>query len=182
MLQMQSLHTCAVPPDAPSEIIEGMCTKRMTRMASVLSLALFIAACGGSERTGSAFCAQMGREIPAIATPPQTPDEVRNMVDRYERLLKKAPLSIEKDFVVLTDVLRLAEKLDASNPDKVQELADATYAANQSALSVRDWVMSTCAVDISTGLNIEPPRQPTTTTMAPSTTLVSTTIATTVAP
>jgi hypothetical protein len=93
------------------------------------------------------------------------------MVNRYERLLEKAPLSIEKDFVVLTDVLRLAEKLDASNPDKVQELADATYAANQAALSVRDWVMSTCAVDISTGLNIEPPRQPTTTTVVATTTV-----------
>ncbi len=93
------------------------------------------------------------------------------MVDRYERLLEKAPLSIEKDFVVLTDVLRLAEKLDTSNPEKVQELADATYASNQSALSVRDWVMSTCAVDISTGLNIEPPRQPTTTTVAATTTI-----------
>ena len=111
-----------------------------------------------------------GKEIPAIAQQPLTTDDVRAMVDRYERLLEKAPLSIEKDLVVLTDVLRLAEKLDASKPEKVQELANATYAANQSALSVRDWVKSTCAVDISTGLNIEPPRQPTTTTVAPSTT------------
>ena len=171
MLQMQLLHTCAVPLDAQSEIIKGMCTKRITRVASVLSLALFIAACGGSDRTGTAFCAQLGKEIPALATQPVTTDEVREMVNRYERLLEKAPLSIEKDFVVLTDVLRLAEKLDASNRDKVQELADATYAANQAALSVRDWVMSTCAVDISTGLNIEPPRQPTTTTVVATTTV-----------
>ena len=171
MLQMQLLHTCAVPLDAQSEIIKGMCTKRISLLASILSFALFASACGGSERTGSSFCAQLGKEIPAIAQQPQTADEVKAMVDRYERLLNKAPLSIEKDFVVLTDVLRLAEKLDASKPEKVQELADASYAANQSALSVRDWVMSTCAVDISTGLNIEPPRQPTTTTVAPATTV-----------
>lgn len=171
MLQMQLLRTCAVLLDAPSEIIEGMCTKRMTQMASVLCLALVVASCGGSSRTGTAFCAQLGKEIPALATQPKTSDEVRAMVDRYERLLEKAPLSIEKDFVVLTDVLRLAEKLDASNPEKVQELADATYASNQSALSVRNWVMSTCAVDISTGLNIEPPRQPTTTTVVATTTV-----------
>lgn len=170
-LQMRLLRTCAVPFDAQSEIIEGMCTKRISLMASVLTFTLCLAACGGSERTGSAFCAQLGREIPAIAQQPKTTDDVSAMVDRYERLLEKAPLSIEKDFVVLTDVLRLAEKLDASNPQKVQELADATYAANQSALSVRDWVKSTCAVDISTGLNIEPPRLPTTTTVAPSTTV-----------
>lgn len=149
-----------------------MCTKRISLMASVLFITFVLTSCGGSERTGSAFCAQLGKEIPAIAQQPVTTDDVRAMVDRYERLLEKAPLSIEKDLVVLTDVLRLAEKLDASKPEKVQELANATYAANQSALSVRDWVKSTCAVDISTGLNIEPPRQPTTTTVAPSTTAV----------
>lgn len=171
MLLMQSLHTCAIPLDAQSEIIEGMCTKRIPLMASILLLALVVASCGGSERTGSAFCAQLGKEIPGIVQQPVTSDDVRAMVDRYERLLEKAPLSIEKDFVVLTDVLRLAEKLDASNAEKVQELADATYAANQSALSVRDWIKSTCAVDISTGLNIEPPRLPTTTVAATTTTV-----------
>lgn len=170
MLQMRLLRTCAAPFNAPSEIIEGMCTKRISLMASILTITFVLTSCGGSERTGSAFCAQLGKEIPAIAQQPLTTDDVRAMVDRYERLLEKAPLSIEKDLVVLTDVLRLAEKLDASKPEKVQELANATYAANQSALSVRDWVKSTCAVDISTGLNIEPPRQPTTTTVAPSTT------------
>lgn len=141
-------------------------------MTSVLLFAVTLTACAGSERTGSAFCAQLGKEIPAIAQQPQTADEVRDMVDRYERLLQRAPLTIEKDFAVLTDVLRTAENLDPTKPDDVQDLADATYAANQSSENVRDWVMSTCAVDLSTGLNIEPLRQPTTTT-----TVVATTVA-----
>lgn len=132
-------------------------------MTSVLFVVLVLASCGGSERTGSAFCAQLGKEIPAIAQQPTTVDEIKAMVDRYERLLTKAPLSIEKDFAVLTDLLRTAEDVDPSQPDEVQKLADATYAANQSALAVRDWVKSTCAVDITTGVNIEPPRLPTTT-------------------
>ncbi|MCE2735503.1 MAG: hypothetical protein ACK45J_10100 [Acidimicrobiaceae bacterium] len=132
-------------------------------MTSVLFVVLVLASCGGSERTGSAFCAQLGKEIPAIAQQPTTVDEISAMVDRYERLLTKAPLSIEKDFAVLTDLLRTAEDVDPSQPDEVQKLADATYAANQSSLAVRDWVKSTCAVDITTGVNIEPPRLPTTT-------------------
>lgn len=132
-------------------------------MTSVLFVVLVLASCGGSERTGTAFCAQLGKEIPAIAQQPTTVDEISAMVDRYERLLTKAPLSIEKDFAVLTDLLRTAEDVDPSQPDEVQKLADATYAANQSALAVRDWVKSTCAVDITTGVNIEPPRLPTTT-------------------
>lgn len=140
-----------------------MCTKKAAVLTSVLFSALALVSCGGSERTGSAFCAQLGKEIPAIAQQPTTVDQISAMVDRYERLLEKAPLSIEKDLAVLTELLRTAEDVDPNKPDEVQTLADATYAANQSALAVRDWIKSTCAVDISTGLNIDPPRLPTTT-------------------
>jgi hypothetical protein len=104
----------------------------------------------------------------------QTSKEVSAMVDRYERLLERAPLTIEKDMAVITDLLQQAAKLNANNPEEIQALADASYAANQSALQVRDWVKSTCAVDISSGLNIEPPRVATTT--VPATTVPVTTI------
>jgi hypothetical protein len=107
----------------------------------------------------------------------QTPKEVSAMVDRYQRLLDRAPLTIEKDMAVMTDLLQQAAKLNANNPQEVQAVADASYAANQSALQVRDWVKSTCAVDISSGLNIEPPRVATTTiptTVPPSTVPVTT--------
>ena len=105
------------------------------------------------------------------------------MVNRYERLLERAPLTIEKDMAVMTDLLQQAAKLNTNNPQDVQAVADASYAANQSALQVRDWVKSTCAVDISSGLNIEPPRVATTTiptTVPPSTVPVTTLPATTV--
>lgn len=85
------------------------------------------------------------------------------MVGRYERLLERAPLSIEGDLAVLTELLTQASKVNTADPSAVQKLADETYAAHQSALEVRDWIKSTCAVDISTGLNIEPPRVATTT-------------------
>ena len=101
------------------------------------------------------------------------------MVDRYERLLERAPLTIEKDMAVITDLLQQAAKLNANNPEEIQALADASYAANQSALQVRDWVKSTCAVDISSGLNIEPPRVATTTiptTAAPAATIPAPTV------
>jgi hypothetical protein len=121
----------------------------------------------------------------------QTSKEVNAMVDRYQRLLERSPLTIEKDMAVITDLLQQAAKLNTNNPEEVQALADATYAANQSALQVRDWVKSTCAVDISSGLNIEPPRVATTTiptTTAPATTVPAAPtmpiapVATTVAP
>ena len=89
------------------------------------------------------------------------------MVGRYERLLERAPLSIEGDLAVLTELLSQASRVNATDTIAVQKLADATYAANQSSLRVRDWIKSTCAVDISTGLNIEPPRVASTTTVVP---------------
>jgi hypothetical protein len=100
----------------------------------------------------------------------QTAKEIGPMVDRYQRLLDRAPLTIEKDMAVMTDLLRQASKLNTRDPEEVQALADATYAANQAALHVRDWVKSTCAVDISSGMNIEPPRVATTTTIPVATT------------
>jgi hypothetical protein len=122
----------------------------------------------------------------------QTPKEVSAMVERYERLLERAPLTIEKDMAVMTDLLQQAAKLNTNNPEEVQAVADASYAANQSALQVRDWVKSTCAVDISSGLNIEPPRVATTTIpstvpattipVAPAPTVPVAPVATTVAP
>jgi hypothetical protein len=99
-----------------------------------------------------------------------TTQEVAAMVARYERLLEVAPLTIEKDLAVLTDVLQQAEKVNPNDAEQLQALADASYAANQSSLTVRDWVKSTCAVDISTGVNIDPPRVPTTTIAATPTT------------
>jgi hypothetical protein len=69
--------------------------------------------------------------------------------------------------------------VNPSDKEALQEIADATYAANQSALNVRDWVKSTCAVDISTGLNIDPPRLPTTTVATTTTLATATTVATT---
>ena len=163
-----------------------MCTRRLTTWATVVALTLGLSACGGASRTGTSFCRQLAQELPAIAQRMQTSKEVNAMVDRYERLLERSPLTIEKDMAVITDLLQQAAKLNTNNPEEVQALADATYAANQSALQVRDWVKSTCAVDISSGLNIEPPRVATTTipTTVPATTVPAAPVpvATTVAP
>jgi hypothetical protein len=142
--------------------------------AVVLAVSTLAVSCGSPERTGTAFCRQLSKEIPGIGMPITTKTEAGAMVDRYEQLLGVAPLSIEKDLRTLTEVLRRAEKLDAADPAAVQELADDTYKSNQAALNVRDWVISTCAVDITTGQTVAPPRTvppPTTTTLVVTTTI-----------
>ena len=78
---------------------------------------------------------------------------------------KLAPLTVEPDLRIVTDLLRMAAKVDTEDPAEVQELADASYKAKKASENVSDWVKSTCAVDLATGLSIEPPRTvPTTTT------------------
>jgi len=148
-----------------------MCARRSAVLAIATGLVFVISSCAAPSRTGSSFCAQLGRELPAIGQPMVTGTDVTAMVNRYERLLKRAPLSIEGDFAILTGLLQDASRVNPSDKEALQKMADATYAANQSALNVRDWVKSTCAVDISTGLNIEPPRVPTTTIASTTTTV-----------
>lgn len=147
-----------------------MCTRRFIRQTPWVVLAAVLISCGGPQRTGTNFCRQLAKELPAIGQPMATTQEVAAMVGRYERLLEVAPLAIEKDLAVLTDLLQQAEKVNPNDTAQLQALADASYAANQSSLTVRDWVKSTCAVDITTGVNVEPPRVATTTIPATSTT------------
>ena len=133
-------------------------------LAATVPVLLSLTSCGG-ERTGTAFCRQLAREVPAIGEPVTTKTQALGIVERYERLLEKAPLTIEPDLRIVTDLLRMAARVDTEDPAQVQELADASYKAEKASENVSDWVKSTCAVDMATGLSIEPPRTvPTTTT------------------
>lgn len=167
---------CALPTSPRS---------RTARIIAALAVAAVVTSCGSPERSGSSFCRQLGEELPGIGQSMATTRDIEAMIGRWDRLLERAPLTVESDIAVVTALLRKAAAVDPSKPDQVQDLADASYEANQSAEAVRDWVLDTCAVDIATGLTVAPPRTapPTTaapaTTVAPATTLAS---ATTIAP
>lgn len=117
-----------------------------------------VISCTSPERSGTSFCRQVALELPGIGQPIATSEDVASMVGRYERLLQRAPLAIEADLAVLTDLLKMAARVNAADQTQVQALADAAYAATQSANTVRAWVKDTCAVDVATGLNVAPPR------------------------
>lgn len=147
-----------------------------SRLANVAALwaavaaSLVLGACSDEQRTGTNFCRRLGESLPDIGQPMSTQGEVLEQVSRYERLLEVAPLSIEDDLAVLTDLLRQASQVDPDDPAELQDLADATYAANRASKTVAAWVVDTCAVDLTTGLTVAPPRVPTTT--SPETTTV----------
>lgn len=141
-------------------------------LASVAALLVLVTACGAPERSGTSFCRQLGEELPGIGLPMASTREVEAMIGRWERLLERAPLTVEDDIAVVTDLLRKAASVDPADPAEVQDLADTSYEAKQSADAVRDWVLDTCAVDISTGLTVAPPRTAPPTTVPPDTTLL----------
>ncbi|GDX29182.1 hypothetical protein LBMAG13_16070 [Actinomycetes bacterium] len=109
--------------------------------------------------------------MPEIGMSIATQAEVSAMVTRYQKLLSAAPLAIESDLEVLTNLLKKSAQVDPSDPKSIQEVADLAYAANKSALAVSAWTKDTCAVDISLGVNIDPPRVAPPTTIAPTTTV-----------
>lgn len=133
-------------------------TRRSLSTLVLLSLTFAAAACSNDTRTGSTFCKRLQDELPGITQPMESQGDVRTMVSRYKRLLEVTPLSIEEDFRVLVNLLELAADSNPNDPDSLQEVADAAYAANTSALQVSEWVYDTCAVDFATGMNVAPPR------------------------
>jgi hypothetical protein len=115
-----------------------------------------LTACGSTPRSATNFCRQLDQEMPEIAELPATPEAINETVERYERLLRVAPLAVESDLQKLTDLFRATADMDASDPDNVQSVVDQAYFTEQSAQNVSTWVLNTCAVDISTGLAVTP--------------------------
>ena len=159
---------------------EGMCAthrqKTPTRfvarsltIAVALVLGFVITSCSDNTRTGSTFCKRLQDELTGINQPIESQSDVRSMVSRYKRLLDVTPLTIEEDFRVLVNLLELAADSNPNDPESLQEVADASYAANTSALQVSEWIYDTCAVDFATGMNVAPPRTPAPSTIPPDT-------------
>jgi hypothetical protein len=110
--------------------------------------------CAAPERTATNFCRQLALEMPGIAEQPATPELIKSTVKRYQNLQKVAPLQVEADWDALTLLMEKASKIEASDPASVQEVVDLSYASEKSAAAASAWVLTTCGVDISTGLSV----------------------------
>jgi hypothetical protein len=53
-------------------------------------------------------------------------------------------------------LMRAARDVDANDTQSVQDLVDLSYATEKSATAAAAWVLSTCGVDIATGLSVAP--------------------------
>ena len=134
----------------------GRMRTRALTVALLGCLALTTSACRSTPRTGENFCRQLAKEMPAIAEPPITAEAIDAAVRRFERLNEIAPLEVQSDWQALTDLMRAARDVDANDQASVQALVDLSYATDKSATAAAAWVLSTCGVDIATGLSVTP--------------------------
>lgn len=129
----------------------------MRRLIPLLFIALItISACAETPRTGTNFCRQLAKEMPGIAVMPATVEEVNAAVGHFTRLQKVAPLEVQQDWDVLTELMIAASKVKADDAESVQNVADLAYTSEASSLAASEWVKATCGVDISLGVQITP--------------------------
>ena len=139
----------------------GQCVRRIKRSATIaivtaLALATAAGSCAETPRTATNFCRQLALEVPAITQPSATAAEVSQMLDRYKRLGKVAPLEIEEDWKSLTELLTVASRANPNDAESVQTVIDMSYSTEKAAEAAAKWIRETCGVDISTGLNVGP--------------------------
>jgi hypothetical protein len=94
--------------------------------------------------------------MPGIAVMPATVAEVNAAVGHFTRLQKVAPLEVQQDWDVLTELMIAASKVKAEDAESVQQVADLAYASEANSKSASDWVKATCGVDISRGVQVTP--------------------------
>ena len=139
----------------------GQCVPRFrstaTRVAIMISaIAMLVSSCADTPRTATNFCRQLAKELPGITEPTATPAEVSKMLERYKRLGKVAPLVIEENWKSLTELLTVASRVNATDPESVQAVVDMSYSTEKAADQAATWIRETCGVDITTGLNVAP--------------------------
>jgi len=133
---------------------ENVRVRRLIPLVFIASVVL--TACSETPRTGTNFCRQLAKEMPGIAVMPATVAEVNAAVGHFTRLQKVAPLEVQQDWDVLTELMIAASKVKAEDAESVQQVADLAYASEANSKSASDWVKATCGVDISLGVQVTP--------------------------
>ena len=133
---------------------ENVRVRRLIPLVFIASVVL--TACSETPRTGTNFCRQLAKEMPGIAVMPATVAEVNAAVGHFTRLQKVAPLEVQQDWDVLTELMIAASKVKAEDAESVQQVADLAYASEANSKSASDWVKATCGVDISRGVQVTP--------------------------
>lgn len=111
--------------------------------------ATVLSSCSGKNRTATNFCRQLAKELPGLAAPLTSQNDVDVLVSRYRRIGEAAPKAVSDDWKKLTTMLEEASRLNTANSAAVEDFASKALAANTAAQRALQWVKATCGVDLS---------------------------------
>ena len=125
----------------------------LVRRSLVCTLLLAtIGACSSpSDRSMSAYCTAVGKDLaqlnsPAIATSADIDATIRT----YRRVAKSAPLAVEPEWETLVASLATAATVDVADPASVQRAADTAREAQPAAHRISTYTAERCTLQIGT--------------------------------
>lgn len=113
-------------------------------------LALGLAACGDNG-AGDAerFCGEIDADPAAVVAPPiGTDDELDATMTHYRMLADLAPVAIEEEWRDLVLNVETASTVVPGDDESMQRAVAQAYATEQSAVAVRDWLLTNCSIDL----------------------------------
>ena len=123
------------------------------RLVAAALLVASVAACGGDDRSGNAFCSELDVQMPKLTATMLDQTEVKSLVAAYRAIGKHAPVAVRDDWNAITKLMDEASKLDATDKKEVQALADLAYATKLPAERARKYAREKCGIELMTGLD-----------------------------
>ena len=124
---------------------------------------MVITACGGDDPSPSAarFCAEVAANRSSIVSPTLTGDlDVDVVVELHQRLRSLAPLAVATEWGLITEAIEAAAAVDVADVDSLQRAVDAAYRSETAAVTVAEWVLASCGVDLGPVTTIVPHDRP----------------------
>lgn len=139
-----------------------MPSNRLWRVAAALAAALTISSCGGAPTpSAAAFCSEIAANRNIIVSPTVAVDlDVTDLVELHQRLEGLAPLAVAAEWTTITDAIETASTVVPGDPSSVQRAVDAAYRSETAAVTVAEWVLASCGVDLGPVSTIAPHDQP----------------------
>ena len=134
----------------------------------LVAAAALLLGCGGDGSAGDAerFCGEVQANTRALVKPRlRSRADVETLLGLYRDLGDLAPLAIATEWNAVTLNYETASTVAPDDRASLQRVAARAYATERSAVTVHDWLLANCAVDIGPVATIvpsAPPRRTTT--------------------
>jgi hypothetical protein len=117
--------------------------------ALVLTVGTMTSCSGDAERTVSAYCGVVQRDVVAINDPTiATPADIAATIRLYEGVAAVAPIAIEPEWQRLIDTLETASTLVPGDTEGLARVNDAALASQPAATRIIDYTMDNCGTAI----------------------------------